>query len=287
VIPDLRERAFWLLVAAAASTYPAVAMACCVAGLLARGNIADVSPLVIATAILLIGVATIAVTNAVRTANLAVRDSRRFRRWAETRAIPIPSRLTGAINELGLTGRVRLVNSWDQFAVTVGLLRTYVVVSQGLAHALSGSELRAVLAHERAHARRRDPLRLVIGRVLTAHLWFLPAAHDMRVRAECGYELAADRHAVRRFGRPALASALLSITLPPPGSSAGAHFAGHDFLADRITQLESGQAPRPESIPLARSLSTAVAAAGFILATVGASAFMLLAGPCCPPGLLT
>jgi beta-lactamase regulating signal transducer with metallopeptidase domain len=279
-----RERAFWLLIAAAASTYPAIVMASCVIGLLAHRDTSDVNPPVIATAILLVGLAATAVTKAVRTMNLAVRDSQRFRRWTRRHAVPIPSCLNSAIDEVGLTGRVRLVATSDQFAVTAGLLRTYVVVSKGLVHTLSSRELRAVLAHERAHTRRRDPLRLLVGRVLAAHLWFLPAAQDIRVRAECGYELAADRHAVRRFGRSALASALLSVTDPSPGGPVGAHFAGNDFLPHRIAQLEAGQAPLPERIPLARSMLTAVAVAGFMALTLGASAFLLLAGPCCPAG---
>ena len=45
--------------------------------------------------------------------------------------------------------------------MTAGLFRPLVLVSTGLRERLRPDVLAVVLAHERAHARRRDPLRLV------------------------------------------------------------------------------------------------------------------------------
>jgi hypothetical protein len=61
-------------------------------------------------------------------------------------------------------------------ACTVGLLRPRVVVDPQVAAALDESELRAVLEHERAHARHRDPLRILLAQIVTDLQWPLPAA---------------------------------------------------------------------------------------------------------------
>lgn len=155
------------------------------------------------------------------------------------------------------------------------------MISTGLAESLSSAELRAVLAHEQAHARRRDPLRALLGLVLAAHLWFLPAAQDMRARARRGYELAADRHATNRCGRPALAAALLRM-MSPPGTTPRfvAAFADSDLLDARVAQLESGQPPRPVRVSSMRSALTAAGALAFLTAVAGVWLFMLLACPC-------
>jgi len=50
-------------------------------------------------------------------------------------------------------------------AFCAGLIRPRVYVSSGAIALLDGAALAAVLAHERHHASRRDPLRLAAGRV--------------------------------------------------------------------------------------------------------------------------
>jgi hypothetical protein len=56
-------------------------------------------------------------------------------------------------------GDYRVVNSDDLIACCVGLLRPQVLVSRGLLAALPEAQVKAVLAHEQAHAERRDNLR--------------------------------------------------------------------------------------------------------------------------------
>lgn len=49
------------------------------------------------------------------------------------------------------------------FALTAGLWRPHIYLSTGLERRLSADTLAAVIAHERAHARRRDTLRLTLA----------------------------------------------------------------------------------------------------------------------------
>lgn len=59
---------------------------------------------------------------------------------------------------------------------TIGLIRPQTVFSPFLAKQLDDIEIQAALAHERAHARHRDPLRIWLAQLLTDLQWpWLPA----------------------------------------------------------------------------------------------------------------
>ena len=60
--------------------------------------------------------------------------------------------------------------------VTVGLLRPRIVVAPELARNLDERALQAALAHERAHVRHRDPLRIWLAQFVTDLQWpWIPA----------------------------------------------------------------------------------------------------------------
>jgi Zn-dependent protease with chaperone function len=70
-----------------------------------------------------------------------------------------------------LASGVGVVESSRPFAVTVGWFRPGVLVSTALLERLTPTQLEIVIAHERAHAVRRDALAVTAARLLTlAHL---------------------------------------------------------------------------------------------------------------------
>ena len=71
--------------------------------------------------------------------------------------------------------RVYIVDGLPNPAFTVGWFTPRIFVARALSQALPEAELEAVLAHEVAHARRRDPLRLFLLRGLANTLFWLPA----------------------------------------------------------------------------------------------------------------
>jgi Zn-dependent protease with chaperone function len=118
-------------------------------------------------------------------------------------------------------------------AFCAGLIRPRVYLSTGAVALLDDTALDAVVAHERHHARRRDPLRLAVGRVLARALFFLPELTVLADQQEALAELGADESAVNAVpqGRSALARAMLSFSdAPPPASSAGIDPARIDYL---------------------------------------------------------
>lgn len=109
-------------------------------------------------------------------------------------------RLTRSLVE-GRCERTRVLDTAEPFSAAVGLLSPVVIVSRGLAEALTPVELDAAIAHERAHARRRDALRLWLVRTL----WTLvPRAASRTLLAELALacEEACDRTSAEAVGDP-------------------------------------------------------------------------------------
>ena len=121
------------------------------------------------------------------------------------------SRRFRALEQATIDGlAVRVLDDLRPQAFCAGLLRPRVYISSGARAALSGAEIRAVLAHEHHHARQRDPLRLLAAQVASEALFFLPVMRRARSRYADLAEMAADAAAVERAGSPgALAAAML------------------------------------------------------------------------------
>jgi Zn-dependent protease with chaperone function len=170
----------------------------------------------------------------------------------------------------GLTGRssrfgrdVTLVESPAPFAFAAGWLRPRVYLTARLAEALPPPQLAAVVEHERAHARRRDPIARLVARVLSR-------AHLPRVRRQLLAELAfatesaCDAEAGRRIGdRLAVAEAILAVerllgaSAPAPAGVTG--FDGN-AVVERVSALLASEPPAPPRI--AWRIAFALAAIG-------------------------
>lgn len=94
---------------------------------------------------------------------------------------------------------------------TVGLLRPWVLFSPYLAKTLDDRTIEAALAHERAHARHRDPLRIGLAQLGTDLQWPWPQAQKRFGLWILALELARDEEA-RASGveGPDLATAILA-----------------------------------------------------------------------------
>jgi peptidase M48-like protein len=187
-----------------------------------------------------------------------VRGSRAAAR--ELRARPRPP----SIGEVDVAGtRVAVVRDDAPRAFCAGYLRPRVHLSDGALACLTEDQLRAVVAHEAHHARRRDPLRLLVARVLGEALFFLPAVRRLAARYEALAELAADEAAARETDAATLASALLAFGEDPArGVVVG-------VSPERVDHL-LGERPRWR-VPLA-ALSLAACALAFVAAVLVASA---------------
>jgi Zn-dependent protease with chaperone function len=107
-------------------------------------------------------------------------------------------------------------------AFCAGLARPRVYVSSGALLALGADELGAVLAHERHHRERRDPLRATLATVLAEALFFLPVMARLRDRFLALLELGADDAAVAAYRGDAAPLAAAMLVFDEAASPAGA-----------------------------------------------------------------
>lgn len=163
-----------------------------------------------------------------------------LREPGRTDELLLPSLLVSAIpfgaiwiRACGRAARV-LFHRVDSPAATIGLIRPRVVIDPRFLEVLDGRGAAAARAHEAAHVRHRDPLRIWLAQLATDLQWPSPRAgarlcawmddlelardEEARLRGIAGEDLAAAVLAAARMSRehavvchPGLASAALSL----------------------------------------------------------------------------
>lgn len=186
----------------------------------------------------------------------------------------VAGRLSRHVAELTRTAGLRrppriLVYPRGGSVCALGFRRPTIVVSRELLTVLSDQELRAVLAHEVAHVRRRDYLLNWVGVVLRSALFYLPpwsVAWETLAEAR---ERHADRLATRFTGDPlALAAALIKVWRHAPARLVPAGAVGVLARSGRLeARIRRLLEPDPPRRPFWRtSLTGVVLAAGLVLA---------------------
>jgi hypothetical protein len=154
---------------------------------------------------------------------------------------------------------------------TVGLLRPWILFSPYLAKTLDDRTVEAALAHERAHARHRDPLRIWLAQLATDLQWPWPQAQkrfqlwilalelardeEARASGVDGTDLATAILAAARLGRQAILPANAALISDP------------STLKERISRLLE---PLPlEQAPTHTMTWTAVVVIPILLGTIG------------------
>jgi len=181
-------------------------------------------------------------------------------------------RLAGAADATGIDPRhVRRCDGLALPAVA-GLLAPVILVPGHLARALPAHELAAVLRHEEAHRRRRDPLRFALAHGLRALIWWHPGAWWTVRRLEATAELACDEAASPDLlSGEHLADGLarsLRLALHRPDTALPASLAGGSLpLRRRLRRLtRTRRSPSMTVIRLLTVLAVLCVGAGALLA---------------------
>jgi beta-lactamase regulating signal transducer with metallopeptidase domain len=168
--------------------------------------------------------------------------------WAVARRLRSSLKVASSLRSLAEPDerqRFETIESREQFAYCVGLLRPKIVVSRGLLERLPAAQLDVVLRHEQAHVVRRDNLRLWLAGVA---LLPMPRHAKRPLLADLALagEQVCDRAAVAVGGRGLVIDtlrALASATLPN-GRRLRATFGGSATLASRIAALRENPSRR-------------------------------------------
>lgn len=155
------------------------------------------------------------------------------------------------------TSEARVLPVDEPHAFVIGIARPSLFVTRGLLSDRYRHSLEAVLAHERAHLRRRDALRRLVATLgLTFHLPGIARWLDARVAT--AQEMAADAEAASALESPArVAEALVQLARAARSTPRGALAFGAESVEARVQALLD---PQPKtSGPSARTLLAAIA----------------------------
>ncbi len=157
------------------------------------------------------------------------------------------------------TADVRIIESSRPFCFAAGLVRPRIVISRGLHDALTREERAAVVAHERAHAQRRDALSALMAQIAAStHLPGVGAW--LRRELEVAAEQCCDEAAAQVAGdRLLVASTILKVErlAHADGSSACAQLAPA-FGACAVTRRVEALLEHPRVEPSLRGLAALV-----------------------------
>lgn len=145
-----------------------------------------------------------------------------------------------------------------------------VVVTTGALESLTSHELRAAVAHERAHLRQRHHLLLTSASACAHALPFVPLLHQAAVELPRLVELAADDAAARRCGRLELAAALRKLT---PGACPEEALGAAGWTADDRVRRLTGER---RTLPRAARAALAAVLTLLMFAPVGLTAATLV-----------
>ena len=137
----------------------------------------------------------------------------------------------------------------DAVAMTTGLVRPRVTIAPALVAKLDERALRAVEAHEAAHARHRDPLRLWLAQIATDLQWPARPARRRFTDWRLALELARDAEACEQVEGSDLAAGLIEavrIERAPVQPTTAGLIDGVGAFSDRIYRLlDARRAPAP------------------------------------------
>ena len=176
-----------------------------------------------AAAVVVLALAIVGLVVAARLVTAAAREVAGARRLGRLLAASAPRQLDGAL----------VIDDERPRAFCAGFLRPRVYLTSGVLAMLDQPALVAVLLHERHHARRRDPLRLAMSRVLANAMFFVPGFGELERRQAALAELSADENAILadHGNRSALARAMLHFSDPVrPDDAVGVEAARVDQL---------------------------------------------------------
>ena len=200
------------------------------------------------------------------------------RQWSNTRALTANlGLLCGSSSELkpltwrlGLKDKVRLLDTEVPFCFCSGFISPRVYLSRGMVEKLEPQELEALLLHEKHHLENYDVLKILLGRLVVAALFFIPVLRDILEHYLIDKEIAADRSAIWYQGHSrGIAGALAKLlqehsTIPAEGLAVG----GAEALSYRIDHLMGHASQRGVRIPIPHLVTSFIIITLIIVAIV-------------------
>ena len=159
-------------------------------------------------------------------------------------------------------------------AATVGLIRPRVIMAPAFRRAIDETAQDAVMAHESAHARHRDPLRVWAAQLATDLQWPGRGATTRLAQWRHALELARDEEVRRQGidGADLAAAVIAALRLGSMAPSGALSIVGsHEGVRDRIHRLLAPLPPVEDESPEPQSFRVVTITGLVVAAMLGAS----------------
>jgi Zn-dependent protease with chaperone function len=128
---------------------------------------------------------------------------------------PLTKKIKTLADQLKISDKIDLVSNKQISSFCYGIISPRICISLQLVRSLNSQELKAVLAHERSHLNNRDPLKILLGQVITTMFFFIPVLKDLHNFFALTKEIEADKAAIKSLGGSIhLKNALSKILIP-------------------------------------------------------------------------
>ncbi len=153
--------------------------------------------------------------------------------------VDMPAKLKNVVISLSLGNKVDVVEDKSLFSFCVGIFSPRIIITTSLVKSLSEKELEAVLLHEKAHLKARDPLKLLFGKTISVLFFPLPIFKELYRNMNATNEILADRFVLNyQKDNNHLRKALKKILLNPQVAiSTVPSMSNPEYLEIRINRL--------------------------------------------------
>ncbi|MCL4417007.1 MAG: M48 family metalloprotease, partial [Actinobacteria bacterium] len=174
--------------------------------------------------------------------------------------VDTPAKLKNIVISLSLGEKVDVVNDKSLFSFCAGIFFPRIIITTSLVENLSEKELEAVLLHEKAHLKARDPLKILLGKTISTIFFFLPIFKELYKNMNATNEILADRFAMQhQKDNSYLKRALRKILIAPQVMPAILPSISHpDYLEIRIHRLVNPAVTRNFGVSLRNLLLSAL-----------------------------
>ncbi len=122
------------------------------------------------------------------------------------------TKLNHITQQINLNGKVIEIQTEEPMVFCYGFINPRICISSAIVNSLSGNELKAVLLHEQHHLKVYEPIKLLLVKIISNALFFIPGIKSLTKQYAVFSELAADETATDNFkNKVPLAQALNKI----------------------------------------------------------------------------
>jgi len=148
--------------------------------------------------VLAVGLLTAILSFTIKSTRIYIKTNRFIKKYT-ARNRSISKKLNHITQQINLTNKVTEIQTEEPMVFCYGFINPRICISSTIVNSLSCSELKAVLLHEQHHLKVYEPIKLLLVKIISNALFFIPGIKNLTKQYAVFSELAADETATNNF----------------------------------------------------------------------------------------